>query len=225
MYDILTGPLLWISAAICVIGLGYRVFWYINGLSWQLDRVAYSAHFGRGMKGALLSIAAWLVPFGSRNWRVKPGFMVLFFGFHAGLVCVPLFLQGHAVMLGQGLGIHWPAMPMWLADWLTGIMLFSACCIIARRILLPEVRIITDIKDWLVLAITIAPFLTGFVAAHTEGETARTWLMAHIATGELMLVAIPFTKLYHVVGFFLSRGQLGMDFGIKRGGSKKNFAW
>ena len=31
-----------------------------------------------------------------------------------------------------------------------------------------------------------------------------------------MLIAIPFTKLCHVVGFFLSRGQLGADFGIKR---------
>ncbi len=34
------------------------------------------------------------------------------------------------------------------------------------------------------------------------------------------LVAIPFTKLSHVFLFFASRAQLGMDFGIKRGGLK-----
>lgn len=225
MYELLTGPLLWASFAIFAIGLAYRIVWYIKGLHWQLDRVAYGAHFGRGLKGAALSILAWLVPLGCRNWRVKPGFMLMFFGFHIGLVAVPLFLEGHAVLLRQGLGISWPAMPMWLADWLTIIMLVSACFIIVRRIALPEVRILTDWKDWLVLAITVAPFLTGFMAVHEVGESYRFWLLAHIITGEIMLVAIPFTKLFHVVGFFLSRGQLGMDFGIKRGGAKKNFAW
>ncbi len=225
MYELLTGPLLWASFAIFVIGLAYRIVWYIKGLHWQLDRVAYGAHFGRGMKGALLSILAWLVPFGCANWRMKPGFMTMFFGFHIGLVGVPLFLEGHAVLLKEGLGISWPTMSMFAADTLTIIMLVSACFIIARRILLPEVRIITDWKDWLVLAITVAPFITGYMAVHEVGEAYRLWLLAHIITGEIMLVAIPFTKLFHVVGFFLSRGQLGMDFGIKRGGAKKNFAW
>lgn len=225
MYELLTGPLLWLSVAICVVGLLYRIVTYIMGLHWQLDRVAYGTNTGRGLKSAALSILAWLVPFGSRNWRVKPGFMVMFFGFHVGLVAVPLFLEGHAVLLKESLGISWPAMPMGVADALTVIMLVSACCIVARRILLPEVRILTDFKDWMVLAITVAPFLTGFMAVHEVGESYNFWLMAHIITGEIMLVAIPFTKLFHVVGFFLSRGQLGMDFGIKRGGSRKNFAW
>jgi hypothetical protein len=40
-----------------------------------------------------------------------------------------------------------------------------------------------------------------------------------------MLIAIPFTKLFHVVGFFLSRAQIGMDFGIKRDFKGKGFAW
>ncbi|MEJ2661725.1 MAG: hypothetical protein P8Z73_13520 [Desulfobacteraceae bacterium] len=41
-----------------------------------------------------------------------------------------------------------------------------------------------------------------------------------------MLVAIPFTKLSHFLLFFLSRAQLGMDFGIKRGGMKsKGMPW
>ena len=44
--------------------------------------------------------------------------------------------------------------------------------------------------------------------------------------GEILLVAIPFTKLSHFLLFFLSRAQLGMDYGIKRGGMKnKGMAW
>ena len=52
------------------------------------------------------------------------------------------------------------------------------------------------------------------------------WLYTHILSGEFLLIAIPFTKLSHIVGFFLSRGQIGMDFGIKRAWKAKGgFAW
>jgi nitrate reductase gamma subunit len=94
-----------------------------------------------------------------------------------------------------------------------------------RRIALPEVRILTTAYDYLLLAITIAPFLTGFIAAHTVANY-NAWLIAHVLTGELMLVAIPFTKLSHFVLFFMSRAQIGMDYGIKRGGMKgRGLSW
>jgi nitrate reductase gamma subunit len=107
---------------------------------------------------------------------------------------------------------------MYMADILTVGMMIAGVCIIVRRIALPEVRIITSFYDYLLLVITIAPFFTGFMAVHQLGGDYKVWLYAHIISGEVMLLAIPFTKLFHVVGFFLSRGQLGMDYGIKRGG-------
>lgn len=225
MYELLTGPLLWASALVCLGGLIFRVVWYIRGLSWKLDRVAYAAYPGYGLKGAVRSVLFWLVPFANHGWRAKPGFTILFFCFHVGLVLVPLFLAGHVVLLRAGLGIGWwPSMPMPMADFLTLLMLSAAIVIAVRRIALPEVRIITTLYDYVLLLITVAPFVTGYLAVH-QAENYRFWLLAHIACGEIMLVAIPFTKLYHVVGFFLSRAQLGADFGIKRGGKKKNFAW
>jgi nitrate reductase gamma subunit len=225
MYELLTGPLLWASVLICLGGLIFRVVWYFKGLSWQLDRVAYTAYPTYGMKGALRSILFWLVPFGNHGWRAKPWFTIMFFCFHVGLVAVPLFLAGHVVLLREGLGIGWwPSMPMPVADFLTLLMLAAAALIAVRRIALPEVRIITTLYDYVLLLITVAPFVTGYLAVH-QAENYQFWLLAHIVCGEIMLVAIPFTKLYHVVGFFLSRAQLGMDFGIKRGGKKKNFAW
>ncbi len=63
--------------------------------------------------------------------------------------------------------------------------------------------------------ITVTPFVTGFWRC-TRSGTITFWLYAHILSSEALLIAIPFTKLCHMVGFFLSRGQLGMDFGIKR---------
>jgi len=46
------------------------------------------------------------------------------------------------------------------------------------------------------------------------------WLLLHILSGEILLLMIPFTRLAHIFLFFASRAQLGMDYGIKRGGLK-----
>jgi nitrate reductase gamma subunit len=226
MYQIITGPLLWLTFLVFVGGLAWRVYTYIKGLDWKLDRVAYGTQTAYGVRGAARSIAAWIVPFGSQGWKVKPIFTILFFVFHIGIVITPLFLLGHAEIVKMRFGLSWPALPMALADVLTVAMMCAGAFIIVRRIALPEVRIITSLYDYLLLVITIAPFFTGFMAVHQLGGDYTFWLYAHILSGELMLIAIPFTKLFHVVGFFLSRGQLGMDYGIKRGGMKgTNMAW
>ena len=72
MYNFITGPLLWVTFAIFFVGLAVRVVLYIRGLDWRLDRVAYRAYPGLGIKGALSSIVHWLIPYGSYGWRDKP---------------------------------------------------------------------------------------------------------------------------------------------------------
>lgn len=225
MYQFITGPLLWLSFGVCFVGLIVRVVRYIQGLDWKLDRVAYKAHPIQGLKGALSSIIHWLIPYGSHGWRAKPLYTTIFFAFHVGLVVTPLFLQGHATIIQQRWGIHWPSISMALADVLTITVIVTTVCIALRRIGLPEVRIVTTLYDYLLLLITVTPFVSGFLAVHQFGDY-EFWLYTHILSGELLLVAIPFTKLYHIVGFFLSRGQLGADFGIKRAyKAKGGFAW
>lgn len=225
MYEFLTGPMLWVTFTVFIVGCIWRVVQYVRGLSWQLDRVAYRPHFALGAKHALKSVFYWLVPFGSRSWREKPGMTILFFAFHIGIVFVPLFLEAHAVVAKQRLGIDWPSMPAGLADGLTIAMLVAGAGLIIRRLALPEVRIITTGYDYLLLAITMAPFVTG-LACRMGLPGAEGWLLAHLITGHLMLLAIPFTKLSHMVLYFCSRAQLGMDFGIKRGGERgRGIVW
>ncbi len=225
MYNFITGPLLWVTFAVFFIGLAVRVVLYIRGLDWRLDRVAYRAYPGLGIKGAISSIVHWLLPFGSYGWRAKPLYTLVFFVFHIGLVVTPLFLVGHTVILKERWGISWPTIPMALADILTIGVIVTTVFIAIRRFGLPEVRIITTLYDYALLLITVLPFLSGFLAVHQLGDY-NFWLYTHILSGEALLIAIPFTKLFHVVGFFLSRAQLGMDFGIKRGyKAKGGFAW
>jgi nitrate reductase gamma subunit len=225
MYEFVTGPLAWLSFAVFFVGLAYRLVWYTRGLNWQMDRVTYTKHIGYGIRGALRSIGYWLIPFGTHSWRYYPGFTVLVFVFHIGLLATPVFLGGHNVILLERWGISLPTLPEGLADVMTMAVIVAAVFIILRRIALPEVRILTKPYDFVVLAIAVAPFITGFIAFHQLGDY-NFWIVVHVLCGEIMLVAIPFTKLSHFLLFFLSRAQLGMDYGIKRGGMKnKGMAW
>jgi nitrate reductase gamma subunit len=225
MYPFVTGPLLWLSFTIFVIGCIVRIIGYIRGLDWQADRVAYTTHFSYGIKGAIRSIAFWLFPFGTRSWRNNPVFTVVFFVFHIGLLVTPVFLLAHNIILKERWGFSLWTMPESVADVLTVGVIIAAVFLVLRRIALSEVRILTTIYDFVVLAITVAPFVTGFIA-HYIASDYKFWLIVHVICGEIMLIAIPFTKLSHFVLFFMSRAQLGMDYGIKRGGMKgKGFAW
>jgi len=218
--------MLWASLLVFFGGLLARVIWYIRGLDWRLDRVAYKPHLAIGLQGAGQSALKWLVPFGTYSWRQQPFFTVAFFLFHIGAVLVPLFLAGHNVILEERFGFSLPALPMGVADTLTVLAIIGLVMIALRRIALTEVRILTTGYDWFILAVSAAPFVTGFLARLHVGDYDM-WLLAHIITGELFLIVAPFTKLSHIVLFFMSRGQLGMDYAIKRGGATRGpaFPW
>jgi nitrate reductase gamma subunit len=225
MYEFVTGPLAWLAFLVFFIGVFARIVLYIRGLDWKLDRVTYTVNVSYGIKGALRSIFVWLFPFGTRSWRCYPFLTVLVFVFHIGILITPVFLIAHNMMLWERWGIRLWTIPEPVADILTIAVMVSAVFLILRRIALPEVRILTTAYDYLVIAIAVAPFFTGYMA-HIQAADYRFWLILHILSGEIMLMAIPFTKLSHFVNFFLSRAQLGMDFGIKRGGMKnKGLAW
>ena len=226
MYGFLTGPMLWLSILVFVIGLAWRVVSYIKGLDWRLERVAYGPGRDIGMKGALSSVFQWLIPFATHSWRKQPYFTVAFFFFHVGVVIAPLFLAGHMVIMQERLGFSLPAMPLGLSDALTVLGIIGGIMMILRRIALPEVRFITNRTDWFVLGLTLFVLVAGFLA-RMQAPGYESWLLWHIFAAELVLILAPFTKLSHIALYFMSRGQLGMDFAIKRGGASRGpaFPW
>ena len=226
MYDIVTGPLAWLAFGIFFLGIIVRTIRYIKGLDWKLDRVTYSKNVSYGLKGALRSIFFWLVPFGTRSYRNNASFTLAVFLFHFGLLFTPLFLKAHNIILKERWGISFWTLSEPAADILTIIVIIAVGFLVLRRIALPEVRIVTTLYDYALLLIAVAPFITGYMASHQPASGYDFWLITHIISGEIMLIAIPFTKLSHFFFFFLSRGQLGMDYGIKRGGMKGHgMAW
>ena len=62
--------------------------------------------------------------------------------------------------------MNWPTMSMGLADILTIGVMVAAVFIAIRRIALPEVRIVTTLYDYFLILVSVAPFVTGFLAVH-----------------------------------------------------------
>ena len=225
MYAFVTGPLAWLAFAVFFVGIVVRLVMYVRGLDWKLDRVTYSVNTGHGVRGAVRSIAFWLTPFGSHGWRANPMFTVFVYVMHVGLIVTPLFLLGHNLLLQERWGVSGWSLPEPVSDVLTVAVLVSVAMLVLRRIALPEVRIITSAYDYLMLAVAAAPFASGLMARYAYAQS-EPWLIVHALCGELFLVAIPLTKLSHFVLFFATRAQIGMDYGIKRGGMKsKGINW
>jgi nitrate reductase gamma subunit len=226
MLDFITGPLFLLSLAVFVIGLAIRAVLYVRGLDARLERVAYSYHTERSIPGALTSIFKWLIPGGTTGWRSQPVATFLFFLLHFGAVLVPLFLLGHTVMLETYLGISLPSLPGGVADVLSIMALSGLLLFALRRLSSPALRQLNSGQDWLILLLTFLPFATGLMA-RLDGSAYQTWMIAHVLSGELFLLLAPFTKLSHIVLFFMSRAQIGMDFAIKRGGATRGgaFPW
>ena len=178
------------------------------------------------MKGAISSVFQWLVPFGTHSWRRQPYFTIAFFLFHIGVVIVPLFLAGHMVIMQERFGFSLPALPMWFSDAFTVLAIVGAFMMVLRRIALPEVRFLTNWGDWGILLLVLFVLVAGFLA-RMQAPGYESWLLWHIFSAELVLILAPFTKLSHIVLYFMSRGQLGMDYAIKRGGASRGpaFPW
>ncbi len=212
MYDFFTGPALWMTFIIFFGGLIVRVT-FLFGLSRERDRVFYNhASFKWGVK----SVFFWLVPWGTESMRLQPVFTLMVFLFHVCLLATPIFLNAHNILWDEAFGISLWSMPDGWADALTIIMIFSGVFLLIRRLVRAEVRILTGAWDYILLLITLLPFITGFLAYHQWGPY-DTLLLLHIISGELLLVLIPFSKLCHMFLFFFSLAFIGFEMGGRRG--------
>ena len=149
---------------------------------------------------------------------VNPFTVTISMVFHFCLLFVPLFLLGHTAMAGQALGLVLPSIPDGLADGMTLVVLFACLFFLVRRVALSRVRAITSVYDYLVLALATVPFLSGFLAYHQLlALDYRTLMIVHMLSGEVMIMAIPFTKLTHMIFFFLNRFTVVGEHSLGRG--------
>jgi len=212
VYSFLTGPAAWITFLIFIGGLILRMT-YLFGLSRERDKVFYH-HMS--FSWAVRSILHWLVPWGSVSLRSQPIFSLVFFVFHVCLIGVPLFLLAHNMLWDEAFGISLWSMPDSLADIFIVILIGCAIFLLVRRLVRPEVRILTTLWDYTLLVLTTLPFVTGFLAHHQWGDY-QVMLLLHIFFAEILLIIIPFSKLGHIILFFFTRAFIGFEMGSRRG--------
>lgn len=211
VYSFVTGPLAWIAFAVFIAGSIIR-FAMLYSLARKKDGMVFQY---MNFKFALRSIVHWIIPFGSRNMRHHPAMTIVTFIFHICLILVPIFLFAHIVLWHESFNIDWIALPNRAADVMTLLVVGSCIFFGARRLMLNEVKYLTTWMDFAILIVVAAPFITGFWVYHQWAGSA-TMTIVHIVSGELMLVIIPFTKLFHMFLFPFTRGYIGSEFGAVR---------
>jgi nitrate reductase gamma subunit len=209
LYNLVRGPLAWIAFIVFIGGSIYRVYSFINLVKKDKTIMPFIS-----LKYTLRSLFHWLIPFNSVNWRRRPVITIVTFLFHIGLVFIPIFLLSHNILWRESWGITWWTIPEEVADIMTLVVIFCCVFFFLRRIFAPEVKFVTFNSDFLLLFISFAPFMTGFLAYHQLLLSHKTMVILHILFGEIMLIAIPFTRLAHMFYFFLTRSWMGSQFAL-----------
>jgi nitrate reductase gamma subunit len=211
IYIFVSGPLVWIAFILFVGGSLYQLISRAI-LASKKDQVVYSY---MSPFFALRSIFHWIIPFGSVNSRSKPVFTIATFIFHLCLILAPVFLFAHVVLINEAWDISWWFISDSGADIMTVLVILACLFFLGRRLFLRDVKYLTSLSDYVILGLVAAPFITGFWAYH-QLPGYPVMMIAHMLAGEILLAAIPFTKLSHMLFFPFTRGYIGSEFGAVR---------
>ncbi len=207
VYELVRGPFAWVALIVFVAGSLYRIIALLA--TGKKEPVLYpSASF----KGAVRSILHGLTPFGSTYMRRQPLLAVVTIVFHVCVIILPLFLLAHIMLWYESWQILWWSLPDLLADIMAIWVILACIYFVVRRWAVQEARKATRPSDILLPAIILLTFLTGFLAYHQWGPY-RPILILHVIAGEILLVALPFSKLGHMLFFMFSRAYMGAEFG------------
>lgn len=211
IYQFVSGPLAWLAFAVFIFGSLYRLI-HLMMLVHRKERFIFSI---MSWKYSLRSIFHWIIPFVPVNMKNHPAMTLITFTFHICLLVTPVFLLSHAVIWDESFNIQLWTLPDTLSDIMT--LAVIGCCgyFWVRRIMLPEVRYLTSASDYVLLAMVAAPFVTGFIAYH-QWINYPLFMLLHILSGEILLMAIPFTRLSHMLFSPLTRAYMGSEFGSVR---------
>lgn len=208
IYTFVSGPLVWISVAIFLFGSLYRLI-SMFFLAKKKDAVSLAY---MDWKFSLRSIVNWLIPFNALGWKKNPALTTVTFIFHLCLLAAPIFLSAHVIMVRESWGVSWWTLSDSTVDVMTVLVILACAFFAGRRLYQNDVRYLTTLQDWLILAIAALPFVTGFLAYH-QFFNYQVMVIAHILTGNIMIAAIPFTRLSHMFFTVFTRGYMGSEFG------------
>lgn len=125
--------------------------------------------------------------------------------FHIGLAVVVFLFAPHIKLIQEMLGVSWPALPSQFVDLAAVVTIAAMLVVLFDRVRQPVKRYLSTFEDWMTWTVTFLPVLTGYLAARHLLMPYTLMFSLHILSVELLLVVLPFTKLFHVFTVWPSR--------------------
>ncbi len=136
--------------------------------------------------------------------------------FHLGLFVAILFFAPHIEFFRSMTGLGWKSLPTALVDASVVASLVALGALLAHRLNNRVKRMLSGFGDYLAWTVTLLPLLTGYMAYHHLFVEYTLMLALHLFSVELLLVLLPFTKLFHTFSLFISRWYNG-DVSARKG--------
>jgi len=192
-------------------GLNIALTVFVLGVLWRLIEI-----YGLGRKKDLSAPSH--AP-GASGWATivrrsvpPPGMLktspVSYIGgyvFHVGLAVVVFLFAPHIALITALIGVSWPALPSQAIDFATVVTMAAMIAVLIDRITKIPKRFLSTFGDWFTWTLTFVPLLTGWLAVQHLLLPYTLMLAVHILSVELLLVFLPFTKLFHAFTTFGSR--------------------
>jgi len=217
IFDFIRGPLVWISFIVFFLGIIYQVFSFLS-LTTKKEAVFYNPRPRKKLEPARFNLETILQGLSKIRLSVvgvNPVMIIVTTVFHVCLVVAPLFVVAHNVLLDQYIGVSFFSFSEKMTDYMTIALMACIAFFLYRRLFVARVRAITSFYDYVMLFLAAAPFVTGFLAYHQIMiDHYRLIISLHILSGELMLMAVPFTKFVHMVFFFIFRFTVESEYSI-----------
>lgn len=202
-------------------GLNIAVGIFLLGVIWRLFEI-YSLGRKKDLSEPRRAAGASGMHTVLRRSLPPPGMLkrspVSYFGgyaFHIGLFIVVFLYAQHIKLIKSLVGVSWPGLPAQFIDLVAVVTLATMVVVLADRINKPVKRFLSTFEDYLAWTVTFLPVLTGWMATRHLVLPYTTMLALHILSVEILLVLLPFTKLFHAFALFGSRWFNGQVNGHK----------
>jgi nitrate reductase gamma subunit len=135
--------------------------------------------------------------------------------FHICFFIAFLFFAPHIAIITDAFGVSWPAAGRVIVESATALAVLALIALFLSRLNDPIRRELTTSGDYVVLALSALPLITGYVAVNKLFGDPTFMMALHVLSVDLLLIAFPFTKLMHAVTFAMSRYYNGTIQGRK----------
>lgn len=129
--------------------------------------------------------------------------------FHIGLAIIVFGFAPHILLIANLTGLSWPGLPSQFVDMVTVVTMAAMVVVLVDRINKPAKRFLSTFEDWFTWAVTFLPVATGWMAVQHLALPYTTMLAIHILSVEILLIVLPFTKLFHAFTLIGSRWYNG----------------